>query len=136
MISWELTLQKTVQNKTFGSARTDKIQDLKISFQTKYLITLSKPYLPKLARTSLSGNQLNIMTITNAPNTWEENSWKFLNIQSTFALLVILTLNSEYIHTIDMYLGLYSDQKQIRATATGFFNQSVRNIKKIIENKE
>ena len=35
-----------------------------------------------------------------------------------------------------MYIGLYSNQKQIRATATGFFNQSVRNIKKIISNKE
>lgn len=35
-----------------------------------------------------------------------------------------------------MYINLYSNQKQIRATATGFFNQSVRNIKKIISNKE
>jgi hypothetical protein len=62
------------------------------------------------------------MTITNAPGIWEEISSRFLHIQSTPGLSVILSLISEYIHTIDMYLGLYSNQKQIKATATGFFN--------------
>lgn len=27
-----------------------------------------------------------------------------------------------YIHTLEMYINLYSNPKQIKATATGFFN--------------
>lgn len=35
-----------------------------------------------------------------------------------------------------MYMTLYSNAKQIRATATGFFNQTIHNIQNIILNKE
>jgi len=35
-----------------------------------------------------------------------------------------------------MYINLYANPKQISATSTGFFNETVNNIKKIISNKE
>ncbi len=34
-----------------------------------------------------------------------------------------------------MYINLYMNEKQIKATATGFFNETVNNIKKVISNK-
>ena len=34
-----------------------------------------------------------------------------------------------------MYIDLYSNSKQISATATGFFNQTVHNMKAIIKDK-
>lgn len=35
-----------------------------------------------------------------------------------------------------MYINLYANPKQIRATATGFFNQTVLNMKSILSNSE
>ena len=50
--------------------------------------------------------------------------------------LCIFIHNPDYVYTVQMYISLYSDQKQIRATATGFFNETIHNIKKRIMNKD
>lgn len=119
-----------------GFNKTKKIPDSRTSFLIKTSPVPLKPYRLKLEEMSDSGKLLSFMTIMNAPDIWEEISLRFLHIQNILDLSVKLSLISEYIHTIDMYLGLYSNQKQIKATATGFFNQTVHNIRNIIGNKE
>jgi len=39
-----------------------------------------------------------------------------------------------FIYTLDLYINLFYTQVQRRSTATGFFNATVNNMKKIIKN--
>ena len=45
------------------------------------------------------------------------------------------TITTDYVYVLEMYITLYSNPKQIRATATGFFNETIHNIRKSILNK-
>jgi hypothetical protein len=76
------------------------------------------------------------MIIMNVRDIWEKNIFQLSITQHTIEHYVIISNNTAYIRTLDMYITLYSNQRQIKATATGFMNETVNNIKKAIQSKD
>jgi hypothetical protein len=76
-----------------------------------------------------------ITTVIFAQSIWANLIWKYSITQNTLFLSVLTNLIIEYIQTLELYSNLYSNQQQIRATATGFLNETVKNMIQIMKNQ-
>ena len=135
-ISFDITLLTIAQIRRNGSKKTIKTLNTVQLLMKKTLLEPLQIYQQLSAVTYLFGKLPIIMTTTKSPNTWAEILSAPSKMKLTFAHYVSFLLSLAYVRTLEMYITLYSTPKQISATSTGFFNETVHNMRKKIADKD